>query len=157
MNALDERLRALGVDPNLKATISYAEWKPWDKNGPEDFTGFYVGYKDVEKMIGNKRSEFNVFLFESVAPAPSSGEIGYAVTSGFQLEMLKRIEPGTRIAILFLGDERNDHNGKTHKIAWYFVDPDDRKVRVSKRALPPMDSPRTNALPSHSETTEVPF
>lgn len=147
LKSVDEILSSLGVNPAEKATIAFAMWKPWDsvsdaehQDDPQGFVGTYGGYKVAESAKVGKSSVFDVFTFSNCNPAPSGGETGWAVTSGYQLEELKKVEPGTLIAVVYRGSEKNPHGGNTHNIEWYFTNPKDRTSRASATALPPSNA-----------------
>jgi len=158
LTARDEVLKKLGIDPTKKATIAFAMWQPWVSdeehgNDPQGFVGIYGGYKIAQsKMQGNGGSSvFDLFAFDRCEPAPSDGSTGYAVSSSFMLEELKRVEPGTKIAIVFNGSEKNNHGGMTHIVEWFFADPADRTRRVKSQALPPSNAEKMKQLVSHDE------
>lgn len=143
----DAILKQLGLDPKEKATIAFCMWKPWDSmtdkdhaKDPQGFVGVYGGYKVAETSKSGKASVFDVFTFANCNPNPTGGESGWAVSSGFMLEELKKVIPGTMIAIVYEGSEKNTHGGNTHNIAWYFANPAEKKTQVSSVALPPSNA-----------------
>lgn len=169
MKSIDELMKEMGLDPKQKTTIAYKMWQPWNRDDaehakdPQGFVGVYGGYKVAEKAQmdgGNKKSNvFDVFSFSDCKPGPDTGESGWAVSSGFMLEELKKVEPGVAIFVGYEGSEKNNHGGQTRNIVWYFVNPTDKQTRVSAAALPPsnaaaMAAEARNQLPANGT---IPF
>jgi hypothetical protein len=150
IKSVDDVLKDLGLDPSQKATVAFKMWQPWNRDDaehakdPQGFVGVYGGYKIAEKQQmgdrGSKSNVFDVFSFADCNPGPDSGESGWAVSSGFMLEELKKVNPGTMIAIVYEGSEKNAHGGSTRNIAWYFANPADKKTQVASIALPPSNA-----------------
>lgn len=149
--AADEIFKKLGVKE--RASIEFAQWQPWaddeeHANDPQGFVGILKGYKIVEKEQSGKVNEFDMFLFDSCEPTPPKGASGFAVSSGFMLDNLKYVEPGTRIAVVYTGSEKNNHGGQTRNLAWSFLDPNDRKTKVASQALPASNESQYRMLTS---------
>jgi hypothetical protein len=151
IKGVDDVLKDLGINPETKATIAYKAWKPWDGmmradsphvNDPQGFKGIYGGYKIAETTTPDGRpSTFDMFFFDALEGSkPITGETGWAVSSSFQLEELKKVKPGTPIIIVFKGQTKNKNQGNTNDINWYFANPDDVKIRVAAAALPPSNA-----------------
>jgi len=151
IQSVDDVLKGLGINPETKATIAYKPWKPWDgmmradsphAKDPQGFKGIYGGYKIAETTTPDGRpSTFDMFFFDGLdGSKPETGETGWAVSSSFQLEELKKVKPGTHIIIVFKGQIKNKNQGNTNDIHWYFANPDDVKIRVSPAALPPSNA-----------------
>ena len=135
LKSVDELFKDLGVKE--RANIEFSMWQPWeDDEAPQAFKGIYRGYKIAEKALGERINQFDIFLFDEVSPAPVDGASGYAVGSSFMLDNLKFVKPGTVVAIGYTGSEGNNHGGKTHNLAWSFLNKEDRKSRVSQDILP---------------------
>jgi hypothetical protein len=161
-------LKGLGVDPDSKATISYAMWQPWQtgdkdhENDPQGFVGNFTGYKVASKKVASEKEgggrPFDLFAFDACEPKPVDGSAGFVVSSSFMLEELKRVLPGTRIAIVWTGSERNAHGGSTHNLEWYFANPKDKAERVADRVLPPSNADKIRLLPAGSSVDDdTPF
>jgi hypothetical protein len=138
LQAVDEIFKSLGIKE--VSNIEFVQWQPWaedseHENDPQGFIGTYKGYKIAEKEQGGKVNEFDIMLFDECKPGPK-GASGFAVSSGFMLDNLKYVEPGTRIAIAYAGSEKNQHGGQTRILKWSFETPSDRKNKVSSQALP---------------------
>lgn len=169
--SVDEVLRGLGVNPEEKTTVKFEMWQPWadtkeTENQPQGFKGVYAGYKPAQKMIDGEISHFEVFNFDMCTPAPDSGAAGYCVSSSYQLEELKRVQPGTQICIVFSRKEKNATYGSAVPIVeWYFANKKDRETRVAATPLPPSGrgqilEPR-RSLPANGHQTgednDIPF
>lgn len=161
---VDDVLKALGIDTTNKATVKYSMWQPWNRDDkvhaddPQGFKGMYTGYKVAEKEQGDgETNAFDIFMFDKCDPKPADGSTGWAVSSGFMLEELKKVQAGTLIAIVYEASEKNRHGGQTRKIQWFFCNPIDREKRVSSIPLPPsnaasmaMESRRALAANGHN-------
>lgn len=156
----DEILKKLGLDPTKKATISFAMWQPWMQDDehaedPQGFTGEFVGFKIAQKQLGDKMNVFDLFGFDKCEPAPKSGATGFVVASSYMLEELKRVQPGTRIAVVYSGSERNVHGGQTHMVEWFFAIPADRERKVLPSPIHASNADKIKMLPANGTFEEA--
>lgn len=138
MKAVDEVLKELGVKE--RSSIDFAMWKPWDDDtAPQGFIGTYKGYKLAEKEQGGDVNQFDILFFDDCTPPAPKGASGFAISSGFMLDNVKYVIPGTKLAVVYEGSEKNVHGGQTRNIIWSFMNPTDKKAAVSQNQLPAMN------------------
>lgn len=143
----------------VSTPITYQLWKPWEVGtDPKGFKGIYEGYKVLEGEKDGKITRYPGFCFKDCElgggkPAPSPT---YLVCSGM-VNDLARVEPGTRVAIIYRGEKSNKHKGKSHDLEVHVLGVS-RDEAMSSRAHAPMNMIENNSeRKALAESSDIPF